>query len=112
MFPAPDQGPDTGADSSCSRDGWEKHVGTVHEIFDERTVHYAQVIKRHSLVLEPRRAVLLLRREWTLALNGEVRTAMFGADYAKDRLVAGLSLARSQSLGGYQAETAERSSPR
>ena len=45
-------------------------------------------------------------REGALALNGEVRTAMFGADYAKDRLVAGLSLARSMSLGGYQAETA------
>ena len=45
-------------------------------------------------------------REGALALNGEVRTAMFEADYAKDRLVAGLSLARSRSLGGYQAETA------
>ena len=45
-------------------------------------------------------------REGALALNGEVRTAMFGADYAKGRMVAGLSLARSQSLGGYQAETA------
>ena len=45
-------------------------------------------------------------QEGTLALNGDVRTAMFGADYAKGRMVAGLSLARSQSLGGYQAEGA------
>ena len=45
-------------------------------------------------------------REGALALNGQVRTTMVGADYAKDRLVAGLSLARSQSLGEYRAETA------
>ena len=45
-------------------------------------------------------------REGALALNGDVRTTMVGADYAKGRLVAGLSLARSQSLGGYSAETA------
>ena len=45
-------------------------------------------------------------REGALALNGDVRTTMVGADYAKGRLVAGLSLARSQSLGGYSTETA------
>ena len=43
-------------------------------------------------------------RDGPLALNGDVRTTMFGADYAKGRMVAGLSLARSMSLGGYQAE--------
>ena len=45
-------------------------------------------------------------REGVLALNGDVRTTMFGADYAKGRLVTGLSLARSMSLGGYSAEAA------
>ena len=45
-------------------------------------------------------------QDGTLALNGDVRTTMFGADYAKGRMVAGLSLARSQSLGGYQGEGA------
>ena len=47
-------------------------------------------------------------REGALAVNGDVRTAIFGADYAKGRMVAGLSLARSTSLGGYQAEAAGR----
>ena len=45
-------------------------------------------------------------REGALSLNGDVRTTMFGADYAKGRMVTGLSLARSMSLGGYSAETA------
>ena len=45
-------------------------------------------------------------REGVLSLNGDVRTTMFGADYAKGRMVTGLSLARSMSLGGYSAETA------
>ena len=45
-------------------------------------------------------------REGALALNGDVRTTMFGADYAKGRMVAGLSLGRSQSLGGYSVTAA------
>ena len=45
-------------------------------------------------------------REGVLSLNGDVRTTMFGADYAKGRMVTGLSLARSMSLGRYSAETA------
>ena len=45
-------------------------------------------------------------REGALSLNGDVRTTMFGADYDKGRMVTGLSLARSMSLGGYSAETA------
>ena len=40
-------------------------------------------------------------REGTLGLNGEVRTTMFGADYAKGPLVAGLSLSHSRGLGEY-----------
>ena len=42
-------------------------------------------------------------REGVLSLNGDVRTTMLGADYAKGRMVTGLSLARSMSLGGYSA---------
>ena len=34
-------------------------------------------------------------REGTLGLNGDVRTTMFGADYARGPLVAGLSLSHS-----------------
>ena len=40
-------------------------------------------------------------REGALSLSGDVRTTMFGADYAKGPLVAGLSLSHSRSLGEY-----------
>ena len=40
-------------------------------------------------------------RQGALSLDGDVRTTMLGADYTRGRLVAGLSLARSQGLGGY-----------
>ncbi len=40
-------------------------------------------------------------REGELSLDGRVRTTMFGADYAKGPLVAGLSLANSRGRGGY-----------
>ena len=40
-------------------------------------------------------------RQGALSLNGDVRTTMLGADYTRGRLVAGLSLARSEGLGGY-----------
>ena len=37
-------------------------------------------------------------REGTLSLGGDVRTTMFGADYAKGPVVAGLSLSHSRGL--------------
>ena len=40
-------------------------------------------------------------REGELVLDGDVRTTMFGADYAKGPLVTGLSLSHSRGLGGY-----------
>ena len=40
-------------------------------------------------------------REGALPLGGDVRTAMFGADYAKGPVVVGLSLANSRGLGSY-----------
>ncbi len=40
-------------------------------------------------------------REGALSLGGDVRTTMFGADYAKGPLVAGLSLSHSRGLGEY-----------
>ena len=40
-------------------------------------------------------------REGDLSLGGDVRTTMFGADYAKGQLVAGLSLSNSRGLGEY-----------
>ena len=40
-------------------------------------------------------------REGTLGLNGDVRTTMLGADYARGPLVAGLSLSHSRGLGEY-----------
>ena len=40
-------------------------------------------------------------REGALGLGGDVRTTMFGADYAQGPLVAGLSLAHSRGLGSY-----------
>ena len=40
-------------------------------------------------------------REGALSLGGDVRTTMFGADYARGPLVAGLSLSNSRGLGEY-----------
>ena len=40
-------------------------------------------------------------REGALSLGGDVRTTMFGADYATGPLVAGLSLSHSRGLGEY-----------
>ena len=40
-------------------------------------------------------------RDGALSLGGDVRTTMFGADYAKGPLVTGLSLSRSRGLGEY-----------
>ena len=40
-------------------------------------------------------------REGTLGLGGDVSTTMFGADYARGPIVAGLSLSRSRGLGEY-----------
>ena len=47
-------------------------------------------------------------REGALALDGAVRTTMFGADYAKGAMVMGLSLAHSRGLGGYDGVSAGR----
>ena len=40
-------------------------------------------------------------RDGALSLGGDVQTTMFGADYAKGPLVAGLSLSHSRGLGEY-----------
>ena len=40
-------------------------------------------------------------REGVLALNGDVRTTMFGTDYSKGRMVTGVSLSHSRGLGSY-----------
>ena len=40
-------------------------------------------------------------RDGVLALNGDVRTTMFGADYARGRMVTGVSLSHSRGLGSY-----------
>ena len=45
-------------------------------------------------------------REEALSLGGDVRTMMFGADYAKGPLVMGLSLSNSRGLGEYAGVTA------
>ncbi len=36
-----------------------------------------------------------------LALNGDVWSTMFGADYSKGRMVTGVSLSHTRGLGGY-----------
>ena len=41
-------------------------------------------------------------RDGELSLDGGVRTTMFGADYAKGPLIAGLMLSHRRGLGGYQ----------
>ena len=40
-------------------------------------------------------------QDGALALNGDVRSTMFGADYAKGRMVTGVSLAHTRGIGGY-----------
>ena len=40
-------------------------------------------------------------REDLLTLSGDVRTTMFGADYARGRMVTGVSLSHSRGLGNY-----------
>ena len=40
-------------------------------------------------------------QDGALALNGDVRSTMFGADYAKGRMITGVSLAHSRGLGSY-----------
>ena len=40
-------------------------------------------------------------QDGALALNGDIRTSMFGADYAKGRMVTGVSLSHSRGLGRY-----------
>ena len=40
-------------------------------------------------------------RDGVMALNGDVRTTMFGADYSKGRMVTGVSLSHSRGLGNY-----------
>ncbi len=40
-------------------------------------------------------------QDGALALNGDVRTSMFGADYSKGRMVTGVSLSHSRGLGRY-----------
>ncbi|MCY3747067.1 MAG: SwmB domain-containing protein [Acidobacteria bacterium] len=44
-------------------------------------------------------------QEGTLGLSGDVRTTMFGADWAKGPLVAGVSLSHSRGLGEYAGKT-------
>ena len=40
-------------------------------------------------------------QDGALALNGDVRTSMFGADYSKGRMVTGVSMSHSRGLGSY-----------
>ena len=47
-------------------------------------------------------------REGSLGLSGDVRTTMFGADYAKGPLVAGLLMSHSQGLGKYSGAAVGR----
>ena len=46
--------------------------------------------------------------EGALSLNGDVRTTMFGADYARGPLTVGLSVGRTLGLGGYGGASAGR----
>ena len=47
-------------------------------------------------------------REGTLGLEGDVRSALFGADYAKGRWIVGMSAGRSWGTGTYQGKTSGR----
>ena len=45
-------------------------------------------------------------QEGTVALSGDVRTNLFGADYSRGRIMTGVSVARSHGTGGYAGATA------
>ena len=47
-------------------------------------------------------------REGTLGLTGDVRSALFGADYARGRWIVGMSAGRSWGNGTYQGKTSGR----
>ena len=51
-------------------------------------------------------------REGPLGLDGDVRTTMVGADYAKGPMVVGLSLAHSRGQGGYHGLSSASSGTR
>ena len=44
-------------------------------------------------------------QDGALALNGDVRSTMFGADYSKGRMITGVSLSHTRGLGGLVAAT-------
>ena len=44
-------------------------------------------------------------QDGALALNGDVRSTMFGADYSKGRMITGVSLSHTRGLGGYAGGT-------
>ena len=45
-------------------------------------------------------------REGELTLNGEVRSAMFGVDWVREKATAGLVVAHSRGEGGYRSDSA------
>ncbi len=47
-------------------------------------------------------------RDGVMALNGDVRTTMFGIDYSKGRMVTGVSLSHSRGLGNYASVDTDR----
>ena len=46
-------------------------------------------------------------RKDALALGGDVRTTMFGADYSRGRMITGVSLSHSRGIGTYAGDGAE-----
>ena len=46
-------------------------------------------------------------REDALALGGDVRTTMFGADYSRGRMITSVSLSHSRGLGTYAGDGAD-----
>ena len=47
-------------------------------------------------------------QDGALALNGDVRSTMFGTDYSKGRMITGVSLSHSRGLGSYAGVDAGR----
>ena len=66
---------------------------------------------RDAVGVEPERTIVLLGSRGSTVLNGEVRTRLFGADYAKGRIVTGLAIADSQGMGSYSRRLPVARSP-
>ena len=106
--------PCTGIEDRTRGDG-DRAAGFSDQVHDPLATAAFQMnreMKRGgTLSVEPERTIVLLGSRGSTVLNGEVRTRLFGADYAKGRIVTGLAIADSQGMGSYSRRLPVARSP-